>query len=98
MPEGTNGTVHKGGVCSHRNNGEGHCFHASGSPYKMITGNTVVFPSVCCFCAPDWMHFDIFMDSRVTDEDLIAAQMLHGPRVTVDRQPKPGPRIATLGR
>lgn len=84
--------------CSGRSNSnsKGHCYHLAQPAYRTPTG-AAMFTSTCCWCAPDWMHTQIFVPSQVSDEDVAAQAVLHGPRITVQRAPKQGPRLHIPG-
>lgn len=81
--------------CDARTNGD-HCYHLSGNPFQLPgLGASMCIPTMCCWCAPDYIRLTIHLDSRVKDEDLTVQQMTHGPRVRVERLPKrpTGPQI-----
>lgn len=84
----TNGTTPRGTICPERKQeGALHCFHTS-APIVQNPGSSASFVSVCCFCGPTWMHITTMVLGNVSDEDLVAAQMMHGHLVTLTKPPK----------
>lgn len=73
-----------------------HCWHTSSAP--MRNPDSVVFQSVCCFCAPAWIHFQVFVPANVPDEEIEATQIAHGHLITMNRIPRQGPKLTVLGR
>jgi hypothetical protein len=97
--EATNGTTPRGTVCPERRpDGALHCFHVYGSAMQNPTSGAVMFPNVCCFCAPTYMHLDILLPRNVADADIVAAQMTHGHLVTLRKQPPRGNPLVVPGR
>lgn len=76
--------------CPERKQGK-HCWHPNGN--RVNTGNSILFPMFCCFCAPCWMHQAAMMPRIMSDEDLTAAQMVHGPRITLFKEPVARPKL-----
>lgn len=86
--EQNNGTTPKGTICPERKpEGALHCYHTSTQPAQN-PGSSVSFISACCFCSPPWMHINVMMMANISDEDLVAEQMMHGHLVTLMRAPR----------
>lgn len=66
-----------------------HCWHAHSSPIRNPNAS-ILFPSVCCWCAPAWMHLDVFVPAQVPDTEIVAAQMEHGSLITIKKMPRQG--------
>lgn len=75
-------------TCPERKDGTDHCWHMYNTPIPNPASGAMMFPSVCCYCAPGWMHIDVLLPSQVSDEAMTAEQMKHGHLVTLKRAPK----------
>jgi hypothetical protein len=97
--EATNGVTPKGTLCPERSvQGALHCWHTISTPIANPGTGAVLFPNVCCFCAPTYMHLDILLPRNVPDEAMVAEQMQHGHLVTLRKQPQRGSSLYTAGR
>lgn len=83
-------------TCSARQGEQTHCYHVDGTPVQGAA--SVIFDNVCCFCAPEWMHKDIYVPETVNDEDLVAEQMKHGPLITMHKTQKRNKLAGVNGR
>lgn len=81
--------------CDARSEGLSHCFHSLSNPIS--DGMSVSFPGGCCFCGPAWINFNLYLPWNVPNDMLVTIEMKHGPRVVVNRAPKPGPQLAIAG-
>lgn len=96
MENDTNGTAPKGMHCEARKGEREHCWHTSGAPLR--NPNSVMFTSVCCFCAPVWMHYTVFVPASVPDTELEVTQQMHGHLITMQRMPRQGSQLTVPGR
>lgn len=87
MDNRDNGTTPSDSTCPARKTpADGHCWHSSSSP--IINPNvTATFPSLCCFCAPSYLHLEVYVLAMMPDTEVLATQMLHGPLLTVRKRP-----------
>lgn len=84
-------------VCAERMNNQPHCWHTTTAPI-IQPGVSASFPSVCCFCAPEWMHIEVYVLGAASTEDIEAANMMHGPLVQMNKRPTTGPSLMVPGR
>ncbi len=86
-------------VCPQRPSGGAHCFHTQGQPFQNGP-NTFVMWGCCCYCAPSYMRQTVMVPHNTPDDDVVAAEMLHGPLVRVERMQPPvaPPRLLVPNR
>lgn len=78
-------------TCPERGRDLEHCWHVQAAAIQNRGTHVAIFPNVCCFCAPSWMHlvvFELLPESQVSNEDLEAQQMSHGHLITMLRAPQ----------
>lgn len=73
--------------CPQRTNDQPHCYHVSGPPVTN-PGVSVITFNLCCWCAPSYFRVDVRVSSRVSAEEVVAANMEHGPLVSIQAIPK----------
>jgi hypothetical protein len=86
MDNNTNGTNHSS-VCPSRANEQPHCYHVAGPPVTN-PGVSVITMNLCCWCAPSYYRVDVRVSDRVPTEEVVAANMEHGPLVLIQSMPK----------
>lgn len=84
------------GKCPVRQNDGEHCYHTYIPTFQSMSGS-VIMPSICCFCAPTYMHINVIVTGVISDEDITAEQLQHGHLITIQRRPKAGPKLAVVG-
>ena len=74
-------------TCPLRSNEQPHCYHLAGAPVPN-PGVSVVTFNLCCWCTPSYFRVNVHVSDRVSTEEVVAANMEHGPLVVLHATPK----------